>query len=433
MCGIFGWALGAANRQNAETLARLTNSMAHRGPDGAGYTFSTPPMDAFRSGSAIAACRSSTSAAATSRWRARTAATPSSSTARSTTISSCARSCLPLGHRFRTSSDTEVLIEAYRAWDLEAIRRFRGMFAFALWDAKTQRLLLARDPFGKKPLFLADAPGRARFSVRRSSHSFSSPASTAAFNSEALGHYLLNRYVPGPATFFRAVTKLQPGHYAVWQARQPYDHPLLHASFRHHLRPTSFPSTRPFGCSTRPSTRPCAFRMRSDAPFGAYLSGGIDSSARGRDHGAAQLRARCGPSRLASAKRNIQSSIMRESSPSISAPIIRNWWSSPHAFMDRLADCRRFAAARRQRSLRYPDLHAFEAGLGKREDGADRRRLRRAYGGYPKHRAEPWVSLYQRLMPEVLHEQLSVRSSARSLWHAPGEGPCLGGRRARPR
>ena len=73
---------------------------------------------------------------------------------------------LALGHRFRTTSDTEVLIEAYRAWDLEAIRRFRGMFAFALWDAETQRLVLARDAFGKKPLFLADAAGGASVRLR---------------------------------------------------------------------------------------------------------------------------------------------------------------------------------------------------------------------------------------------------------------------------
>jgi asparagine synthase (glutamine-hydrolysing) len=57
-----------------------------------------------------------------------------------------------LGHRLRTSSDTEVLIEAYRAWGLDAISRFRGMFAFALWDTQNQRLVLARDAFGKKPL-----------------------------------------------------------------------------------------------------------------------------------------------------------------------------------------------------------------------------------------------------------------------------------------
>jgi asparagine synthase (glutamine-hydrolysing) len=61
-----------------------------------------------------------------------------------------------LGHVFRTSSDTEVLIEAYGAWGLDSIRRFRGMFAFGLWDARAS---LARDPFGKKPLFLAEKSG----------------------------------------------------------------------------------------------------------------------------------------------------------------------------------------------------------------------------------------------------------------------------------
>jgi asparagine synthase (glutamine-hydrolysing) len=74
---------------------------------------------------------------------------------------------LSLGHRFRTASDTEVLIEAYRAWNLEAICRFRGMFALALWDAKTQRLVLARDAFGKKPLFIAERPGALLFGSLR--------------------------------------------------------------------------------------------------------------------------------------------------------------------------------------------------------------------------------------------------------------------------
>ena len=64
-----------------------------------------------------------------------------------------------LGHTFRTSSDTEVLIEAYRAWGVDSIKRFRGMFAFGLWDARAQQLVLARDPFGKKPLFIAENAG----------------------------------------------------------------------------------------------------------------------------------------------------------------------------------------------------------------------------------------------------------------------------------
>src|SRR5262249_44945749 len=67
------------------------------------------------------------------------------------------------GHVFRTTSDTEVLIEAYRAWGIDAVSRLRGMFAFALWDAAHQRLLLARDAFGKKPLFMAEWPGTLLF------------------------------------------------------------------------------------------------------------------------------------------------------------------------------------------------------------------------------------------------------------------------------
>ena len=66
---------------------------------------------------------------------------------------------LALGHTFRTSSDTEVIIEAYRAWGVDALRQFRGMFAFALWNANTQNLIIARDPFGKKPIFIAEQPG----------------------------------------------------------------------------------------------------------------------------------------------------------------------------------------------------------------------------------------------------------------------------------
>src|SRR2546430_8124829 len=61
-----------------------------------------------------------------------------------------------LGHQFHTQSDTEVLIESYRAWGCHAVRRFRGMFAFALWDRGHQSILLARDAFGKKPLFIAE-------------------------------------------------------------------------------------------------------------------------------------------------------------------------------------------------------------------------------------------------------------------------------------
>ena len=122
-----------------------------------------------------------------------------------------------LGHVFRTSSDTEVLIEAYRAWGPAAVARFRGMFAFALWDEIKQRLVIGRDPFGKKPLFLADMHGAWLFSSEIEPI-MQFPGIDRSLDYSALQDYLLNRYVPGPFTLFRAVKKLPPGCYAVWQA-----------------------------------------------------------------------------------------------------------------------------------------------------------------------------------------------------------------------
>ena len=182
-----------------------------------------------------------------------------------------------LGHVFRSSSDTEVLIEAYRAWGVDCITRFRGMFGFSLWDANKQCLVIARDPFGKKPIFIADPPGTLLFSseieplVRF-------PGMDRTINVEALEQYLLNRYVPGPATFFQSVRKLQPGCYLVWRdggckITRYFTPPL--ATIEPDV--TDFnKAVRMFGDAFDEAVR---IRMRSDAPFGAYLSGGIDSSA----------------------------------------------------------------------------------------------------------------------------------------------------------
>ena len=135
---------------------------------------------------------------------------------------------LALNHHFRTTSDTEVLIEAYRAWKLEAIHRFRGMFAFAIWDADTQRLVLARDAFGKKPLFLAERPGALLFGSE-----IEPLVEFPGFDRAVLGQYLLNRYVPGPSTFFplRQKTAARPLRYLA--RRQPNHHPPFYTSNHH--------------------------------------------------------------------------------------------------------------------------------------------------------------------------------------------------------
>ena len=191
-----------------------------------------------------------------------------------------------VGHVFHTSSDTEVLIEAYRAWGFAAIARLRGMFAFSLWDGNQQRLLIGRDPFGKKPLFLAEMAGGWLFSSEIEPI-IQFPGIDRSLDHEALQDYLLNRYVPGPFTLFRAVKKLPPGCYAVWQDG--------HFSVtRYYIPPfaTTIPDVRNFRDAVQMFSETfedaVRIRMRSDAPFGAYLSGGVDLCDC-RYHGASEL------------------------------------------------------------------------------------------------------------------------------------------------
>ena len=403
MCGIFGWALSAANRQNRETLARITDLMAHRGPDGAGYWLSKTSDGHFQIGLGHRRLSIIDIGGGSQ---------PMSSEDGRVTVTfngeiynyiELREELLSLGHRFRTASDTEVLIEAYRAWNLEAIRRFRGMFAFALWDAETQRLVLARDAFGKKPLFLAERPGALLFGSEIEPL-VQFPGFDRAFNAEALGQYLLNRYVPGPSTFFRAVRKLQPGHYAVWQAGN--------LTITRYFTPP-FATTVPDVTSFEEAVRmfdttfdeAVHIRMRSDAPFGAYLSGGIDSSA----VVATMVRHSSEPVRTFSVGfREAEYSELDH------ARVVAEQFGTDHhelvvepgAFMDHwpTAVLRRGAPVSEASDIPIFMLSKLASGSVKMVltgEGSDE-----LMGGYPKHRAEPWVNLYQRLMPKVLHEQL---------------------------
>ena len=403
MCGIFGWALGAANRQNGETLTRITNLMAHRGPDGAGYSLSETADGQFQIG--LGHRRLSIIDIGGGHQ-------PMSSEDGQFTITfngeiynylELREELLALGHRFRTSSDTEVLIEAYRAWNLDAVSRFRGMFAFALWDQEAQRLVLARDAFGKKPLFLATWPGALLFGSEMEPL-VQFPGFDRTFNVEALGHYLLNRYVPGPATFFRAVSKLQPGHYAVWK-----DSNLILTRYFTPPFATTVPDVTSFEEAVRmfdtTFDEAIKIRMRSDAPFGAYLSGGINSSA----VVATMVKHSSVPVRTFSVG-------FREAAYSEldHARIVAEQFGTDHhelvveagAFMDDWQT----AVLRRGAPVSEPsDIPIFMLSkLASRSvkmvltgEGSDE-----LMGGYPKHRAEPWVSLYQQFMPGVLHEQL---------------------------
>ena len=325
MCGIFAWILAGDRRHDRELLVRLTDLMSHRGPDGGGYWLGDNADGRYQIG--LGHRRLSIidlGGGAQPMW--------SADRAIAVTFNGEIYNYIELrqelagrGHVFRTSSDTEVLIEAYKAWGLAAIARLRGMFAFALWDQNHQRMVIARDPFGKKPLFLAEMAGVRLFSSEIEPI-MQFPGIDRTMDYEALQDYFLNRYVPGPSTLFRAVKKLLPGCYAVWQAG--------HFSVTRYFTPP-FATTVPDVANFRDAVQMFSekfedavrIRMRSDAPFGAYLSGGVDSSA------VVATMVRCSSARVRTysvgfAERGILSLISHAQLLGASRPTTTKSWSS---------------------------------------------------------------------------------------------------------
>jgi asparagine synthase (glutamine-hydrolysing) len=181
------------------------------------------------------------------------------------------------GHRFRTHSDTEVLVHLYEQEGPEGIARLRGMFAFAIWDSRQRRLLLARDRFGKKPLYYAILPGGLYFgSELKCLQVCGVPFEV---DREALKLYFQFSYIPDPHSPYKAVKKLQPGSWLLYGANgdvkqgRYWKLPVPKAEDDGAL---SFEDAKTavrekFDESVR-------IRMVADVPLGAFLSGGIDSS-----------------------------------------------------------------------------------------------------------------------------------------------------------
>src|SRR4051812_5954498 len=186
------------------------------------------------------------------------------------------------GHRYRTQSDTETIVPAYEEWGEDCVHRFRGMFAFAIWDAPKRRLLLVRDRLGIKPLYWARA-GQTLLFASEIKALLASGLIEPQPNEAALPEVLSTRYVAGAETLFRNIYKLLPGHQLVFEngqvrTRQYWDLPV-------DAPKTAAPGSNPaavrayaqrFRELLEESVR---LRLMSDVPLGMFLSGGIDSSA----------------------------------------------------------------------------------------------------------------------------------------------------------
>ncbi|MGA7802244.1 MAG: asparagine synthase (glutamine-hydrolyzing), partial [Gammaproteobacteria bacterium] len=181
------------------------------------------------------------------------------------------------GHQFRTHSDTETIVHAYEEYGADCVERLRGMFAFAIWDGNRQRLFLARDRFGKKPLYLRRDGVNLVFASEIKAI-LAAGGGSPGVDHDAVWAYLAFRYVPGPRTLFDGITKLGPGCCALWEGGELREW-RYYRSPDHDSRVNVELPDDPVGTFLGGLDDAVRVRMVSDVPFGAFLSGGLDSSA----------------------------------------------------------------------------------------------------------------------------------------------------------
>ncbi len=181
------------------------------------------------------------------------------------------------GHRFRTVSDTEVLIEAYRAWGENCLAHFNGMFSFCLYDSGKGCLFLARDRGGEKPLFYYHIPGRFFFASELKAL-MANPAFPRTLDLEGLNYYLMYGYVPGAKSILKNVCKLPAGHTMIYDIRS--DALTIKPYWRLPNPEEGSPPSVDIFANELETLLEDAVRHQliADVPLGILLSGGIDSS-----------------------------------------------------------------------------------------------------------------------------------------------------------
>ena len=183
-----------------------------------------------------------------------------------------------LGHVFHTRSDTEVIVHAWEAWGERCVDRFRGMFAFALFDRNRETLFLARDRLGVKPLYYAVLPDGTLLFGSELKSLLVHPGLGRAIDPCAVEEYLALGYVAEPRTIFTSTKKLPPAHHLTVKRGQRVPEPVEYWDVRFTL---SSPITLEDACEelNRRLEESIRLRMISEVPLGAFLSGGVDSSA----------------------------------------------------------------------------------------------------------------------------------------------------------
>jgi asparagine synthase (glutamine-hydrolysing) len=310
------------------------------------------------------------------------------------------------GHFFRTRSDTEVVLHAYEEWGPNCLRRFNGMFAFAIWDERAGRLFLARDRIGEKPLYYYQDSKRLIFGSEIKAI-LADPVVPRRLNPRGLANFLCFGHAVAPETIYQNIYKLLPGHYLIAQDAQirtnrywdvgeepqlPVGSVLTECEYARRILSLLDDSVRR--------------RMVADVPVGAFLSGGVDSSA----IVALMKRHASGPVRTFSLGFNIGGACYNElSDANIVAKLLGTEHHELHA--EHVSLIQTLRALVYHYDEPFADPAAFPLYLLSRfarehvkvvlsGDGGDE-----LFGGYRRYAADRFASLYQRL-PAALTKNL---------------------------
>jgi asparagine synthase (glutamine-hydrolysing) len=270
MCGIAGFLAHGAGPSRREVLTRMTRTLRHRGPDEEGVVLDGPVgLGARRL--RVMDLRTGQQPMAVDDGAVRVVQNGEIYNFREL------RGRLErLGHRFRTESDTEVIARAYVEWGDKCVDHLDGMFAFAVWDALQQVLLLARDRMGEKPLYY-HAGSEAFVFGSELRALLEHPAVPRELDLRSLSRYLGFEYVPAPDSMLAGIAKLPPGHVLTISAgTKPHVVRYWDLEFAPDHAPTETEWAERLRAQIEDSVRR---QLVSDVPLGLFLSGGVDSSA----------------------------------------------------------------------------------------------------------------------------------------------------------
>lgn len=275
MCGIAGIATFRNNSIDRGTLERMVSVLRHRGPDDEGvYLSQENPQANLKVGLAHARL---------SIIDVEGGHQPMSNEDKTIWIvyngeiynfPELKKGLLEKGHRFATKSDTEALLHLYEEKGVDCLQDLRGMFAFCIWDAREERLFLARDRVGQKPLYYLHKDGVFLFASEIKSL-LEHRIVTRELDIESLDSYLTYGYTPSPHTIFRGIKKLPPAHYAIYDKNGFKIRQYWKLSYKSKNSLSLTESKERLYELLSEATR---MRLISDVPLGAFLSGGVDSS-----------------------------------------------------------------------------------------------------------------------------------------------------------